>query len=96
MPDYRHKYPKINPEAEVNPNHPNLTILHNKIDVCILVGIHCHYENMALKIIRGETDCYTISLCDKTCHEDAMISLRDVDAEKLQKLIEVVKAESGK
>lgn len=26
MPDYRPKYPKINPEVEINPNHPNLTI----------------------------------------------------------------------
>jgi len=31
MPDYRPKYPKIDAEAEINPNHPNLTILHNKI-----------------------------------------------------------------
>ena len=23
MPDYRPKYPKINPEVEINPNHPN-------------------------------------------------------------------------
>ena len=30
MPDYRPKYPKINPEIEINPNHPNLTIWHNK------------------------------------------------------------------
>ncbi|MCS6998676.1 MAG: 2-oxoglutarate:ferredoxin oxidoreductase, partial [Aquificaceae bacterium] len=34
MPDYRPKYPKIDPEAEINPNHPNLTILHNKIEAC--------------------------------------------------------------
>ncbi|HSW38816.1 MAG TPA: carbon monoxide dehydrogenase beta subunit family protein, partial [Acidobacteriota bacterium] len=32
MPDYRPKYPMINPEIEINPNHPNLTIWHNKID----------------------------------------------------------------
>ena len=36
MPDYRPKYPKINPEVEINPNHPNLTIWHSKIDACIL------------------------------------------------------------
>ncbi|MDP6336791.1 MAG: carbon monoxide dehydrogenase beta subunit family protein, partial [Nitrospinaceae bacterium] len=35
MADYRPKYPKINAEVEINPNHPNLTIWHNKIDVCI-------------------------------------------------------------
>ncbi|MBI3605829.1 MAG: carbon monoxide dehydrogenase, partial [Nitrospirae bacterium] len=35
MADYRPKYPRINPEIEINPNHPNLTIWHNKIDVCL-------------------------------------------------------------
>src|SRR4029077_18040736 len=29
MPDFRPKYPKINPEVEINPNRPNLTIWHN-------------------------------------------------------------------
>lgn len=78
MPDYRPKYPKINPEAEINPNHPNLTIWHNKIDVCVFVGVHCHYANIALKIIRGGTSCYTIALCAHMGHEDAMISLSSV------------------
>ncbi|EQD25276.1 MAG: CO dehydrogenase beta subunit/acetyl-CoA synthase epsilon subunit, partial [Leptospirillum sp. Group IV 'UBA BS'] len=41
MPDYRPKYPKIEPESEINPKHPNLTIWHNKIDVCLFVGVHC-------------------------------------------------------
>jgi hypothetical protein len=91
MPDYRPKYPKINPAIEINPNHPNLTIWHNKIDVCVFVGVHCHYANVALKIIRGGTDCYTISLCAKAGHEDAMASIRDVDAYKLIKLINVIK-----
>jgi hypothetical protein len=77
MPDYRPKYPMINPEIEVNPNHPNLTIWHNKIDVCVFIGVHCHYANMALKIIRGGTDCCTIALCAEAGHEDAVISLRD-------------------
>ncbi|WP_200348215.1 carbon monoxide dehydrogenase beta subunit family protein [Halochromatium glycolicum] len=56
---------------------PNLTIWHNKIDVCVFVGVHCHYANMALKIIRGGTDCCTIALCAEAGHEDAVISLRD-------------------
>ena len=78
MPDYRPKYPMINPEAEINPNHPNLTIWHNKIDVCVFVGVHCHYANIALKIIRGGSPCYTIALCAHMGHEDAMISLSGV------------------
>jgi len=34
MPDYRPKYPKIDPEEVINPNHPNLTIWGNKIEAC--------------------------------------------------------------
>ncbi|MCI2424751.1 carbon monoxide dehydrogenase [Candidatus Acetothermia bacterium] len=90
MPDYRPKYPMINPQIEINPNHPNLTIWHNDIDVCVFVGVHCHYANLALKIIRGGTDCYTIALCGEFGHEDAMITLRDVNTAKLCTLLEVI------
>ena len=93
MPDYRPKYPMINPAVEINPNHPNLTIWHNKIDVCIFIGVHCHYANVALKIIRGGTDCYTIALCSEAGHEDAMISLRDVGLNEVRKLTEIIKRE---
>lgn len=89
MPDYRPKYPMINPQIEINPNHPNLTIWHNQIDVCVFVGVHCHYANVALKIIRGGTDCYTIALCAREGHEDAMISLRDVNLDKIKKLYDL-------
>jgi hypothetical protein len=89
MPDYRPKYPMINPEVEINPNHPNLTIWHNKIDVCVFVGVHCHYANVALKIIRGGTSCYTIALCAESGHEDAMISIRDAGLEKIRALREI-------
>jgi hypothetical protein len=90
MPDYRPKYPMINPAIEVNPNHPNLTIWHNKIDVCLFIGVHCHYANVALKIIRGGTDCYTIAVCAEAGHEDAMISLRDAGINELKRLRELV------
>ncbi|TYT76049.1 carbon monoxide dehydrogenase beta subunit family protein [Desulfobotulus mexicanus] len=90
MPDYRPKYPMINPAIEVNPNHPNLTIWHNKIDVCLFIGVHCHYANLALKIIRGGTDCYTIAVCAEAGHEEAMISLRDAGLCELQRLRELV------
>ncbi len=89
MPDYRPKYPMINPEIEINPNHPNLTIWHNQIDVCVFIGVHCHYANVALKIIRGGTNCYTIALCAEMGHEDAMISLRDVGLQKIKTLKEI-------
>lgn len=90
MPDYRPKYPKIDPAVEVNPNHPNLTIWHNNIDVCLFIGVHCHYANVALKIIRGGTDCYTIAFCAEAGHEDAMISLRDAGTKELVRLRDMV------
>ncbi len=95
MPDYRPKYPMINPAVEINPNHPNLTIWHNKIDVCVFVGVHCHYANVALKIIRGGTDCYTIALCGEMGHEDAMISLRDTGLPEIKKLTAVITEKKG-
>ncbi len=95
MPDYRPKYPMINPAIEINPNHPNLTIWHNKIDVCVFVGVHCHYANVALKIIRGGTDCYTIALCGEAGHEDAMISLRDAGLEQFRRLADIIRQMKG-
>lgn len=46
MPDYRPKYPKIHPEEVINPNHPNLTIWGNRIEVALFIGIHCHYATL--------------------------------------------------
>lgn len=89
MPDYRPKYPKIDPAVEINPNHPNLTIWHNEIDVCVFVGVHCHYANVALKMVRAGSSCYTVALCADAGHEDAMASLRDVDAAKVRELARV-------
>lgn len=99
MYDYRPKYPKIDPEVEINPNHPNLTIWHNNIKAAIFVGVHCHYANVALKIVRAETDCYTIAICGLSGHEDAMATLRDQHVHEMEKFIAVareVKAELGK
>lgn len=97
MPDYRPKYPKINPEVEINPNHPNLTIWHNKNDVCMFVGVHCHLANLSLKIIRAGTSCYTIAMCAQAGHEDAMVSFRDATAEKILRLAEwVSKLKNGR
>ncbi len=91
MPDYRPKYPMINPEVEINPNHPNLTIWHNKIDVGVFIGVHCHQANLALKIIRGGTDCYTVALCAEEGHEEANASLRDADNDTLKMLLDAVR-----
>jgi len=90
MPDYRPKYPKIDPEAEINPNHPNLTILHNRIEACIFVGVHCHYANLSLRMIRAGTNCFTIALCAFMGHEEAMVSLRDVHADDIRRFKDVL------
>jgi urease beta subunit len=84
MPDYRAKSPRINPEIEINPNHPSLTIQHNNIDVCLFVGMHLHFANMALRLIRGATSCYTIALSDTAAIDEAILSVRDVDVGKIE------------
>ena len=91
MPDYRPIYPKIDPETVINPCHPNLTINHNKIETCVLIGIHCHFANITLKMIRANTNCYTMAFCAYDGHEDALISLRDLDGSKLIKVTEAVR-----
>lgn len=90
MADYRPKYPKIVAEKEINPNHPNLTIWKNKIDVCLFVGVHCHQSNIALKIIRGGTDCFTIALCTFSGDDEAHITIRDLTADTIQRIVDSV------
>lgn len=91
MADYRPKYPKINPEVEINPNHPNLTIWHNRIDVCVFVGVHCHQANIALKMIRGGSNCYTVALCTFHGDEEANLTIRDLTADTIRRLAETVR-----
>jgi hypothetical protein len=91
MPDYRPKYPKVDPEEVINPNHPNLTIWGNKIEACFFVGVHCHYANLTLKMIRAGTNCCTAALCAEQGHEDAMLSVHDMDAVKLRKVAQITK-----
>lgn len=86
MPDYRPKYPKIDPEEVMNPNHPNLTIWANKIEVALFIGIHCHYANLALRMIRMGTNCLTIAFCHDI-HEDAMVAVQDLDVQKMDHII---------
>ncbi len=96
MPDYRPKYPKIDVKAEINPNHPNLTILDNKIKACVFIGVHCHYANLTLRMIRAGTDCYTIALCAYMGHEEAMASIRDIHADDITRFKEIIIEERNK
>ena len=91
MPDYRPKYPKVEPEEAINPNHPNLTIWGNKIEACIFVGVHCHYANLTLKMIRAGTNCWTSAICAEQGHEDAMFTVRDSDVTKIRRVVAVFK-----
>jgi len=91
MPDYRPIYPKIDAEAVINPCHPNLTIQHNKIHTCIFIGVHCHFANITLKMIRANTNCYTMAFCQYDGHEDALLSIRDLDGAKIEKITQAVK-----
>lgn len=91
MPDYRPIYPKIDPEAVINPCHPNLTIQHNKIHTCVFIGVHCHFANITLKMIRANTNCYTMAFCAYDGHEDALLSIRDLDGSKIQLITETIR-----
>jgi hypothetical protein len=90
MPDYRPKYPKVDPQEAINPNHPNLTIWGNKIEVALFIGIHCHYANLALRMVRMGTNCLTIAFCHDI-HEDAMLSVQDLDVPKFSHIISIFK-----
>ena len=75
----------------INPSHPNLTIPHNTIHTCILIGVRCHFANITLKMIRAGTNCYTMAFCQYGGHEDALISVRDVDGAMIEKFTQIVK-----
>jgi hypothetical protein len=77
--DYKPK----NPRVEMNLYHPNVMVLNEEIDVCLFAGVHYHYLNVALRMMRGATSCYTIALCDYAASDEAMISLRDTDTAKI-------------
>ncbi|MBI1822926.1 MAG: 2-oxoglutarate:ferredoxin oxidoreductase [Nitrospirae bacterium] len=90
MPDYRPIYPKIDPESVLSPCHPNLTILHNKIEVCMLIDAHCHFVNVTLKMIRAGTNCYTITLCANDVHEDSVAAMGPCTVKTINRLKEAI------
>ena len=79
------------PEHFLPPAAANVTIWHNRIDVGLFVGVHCHQANLTLKIVRGGTSCYTMTLCAQAGHEDAMLSFRDITAHTIYRLAETVR-----
>jgi CO dehydrogenase/acetyl-CoA synthase epsilon subunit len=88
--DVRPDYPTMRTAVEINPYHVDLIIGHNKYDVSVFMGVHCPYADVALKIIREGTECYTIALCGHFGHVDADITLRDTRLTKIGRLIEII------
>lgn len=88
--DIRPAYPMMRTAVEINPYHGDLIIGHNKYDVSIFMGVHCPYADVALKMIRDGTKCYTIALCGHFGHVDADITLRDAGLKKLERLLEII------
>ena len=46
--------------------------------------------NIALKIIRGGTDCFTIALCTFNGDDEAHLTVRDLTAETIQRIVDSV------
>jgi len=42
-------------------------------------------------MIRANTNCYTMAWCAYDGHEDALLSIRDLDSDKLLKITEAIK-----
>lgn len=93
--DIRPAYPQMRTACEINPYHVDLVIGHNRYDVSVFVGIDCSYADVALKIIKDGTKCYTIALCGHKGHVDAMITLQSTGLPKLVKLIEIINKMKG-
>ncbi|MCD5412473.1 hypothetical protein M1M98_02675 [Thermodesulfovibrionales bacterium] len=88
--DIRPEFPTVKSAVEINPYHADLVIEHNRYDVAIFTGIDCLYADVALKIIRAGSTCYTIALCGHSGHVDAEITMRDMGPSKLNRLIEII------
>ena len=56
----------------------------------MFIGIHCHYANLALRMVRAGTNCLTIAFCHDI-HEDAMLSVQDLDVKQMDHIIEIFK-----
>ena len=72
----------------INPDHPNLTIWANEIEVALFIGGHRHDANLALRMVRAGTNRLTIAF-RHDIHEDAMLSVQDFDVRQMDHIIEV-------
>ncbi len=88
--DVRPEYPKMRTATEINPYHVDLVIGHNKYDVAVFMGVECSYADVALKIIRDGTECYTVALCGHLGHVDASTTFCNMGRDQISELATVV------
>ncbi|MBS3873490.1 MAG: carbon monoxide dehydrogenase [Firmicutes bacterium] len=88
--DVRPEYPKMRTATEINPYHVDLVIGHNKYDVAVFMGVECSYADVALKIIRDGTECYTVALCGHLGHVDASATFCHMGRDQIAELAAVV------
>src|SRR5207245_512542 len=62
-----------------------------KPNASIFAGVPLHYTNRTRKRIRAGTNCCTAALCAEQGHEDAMLSVHDMDAAKLRRVAQIFK-----
>ena len=88
--DVRPEYPKMRTATEINPYHVDLVIGHNKYDAAVFMGVECSYADVALKIIRAGTECYTVALCGHLGHVDASTTFCHMGRDQIAELTAVV------
>jgi hypothetical protein len=95
----RHDHPHAGLPAQISQDRsgrgdqsesPDLTIWGNKIEAVLFIGIHYHYANLALRMLRASMNCLIIAFCHDI-HEDAMLSVQDLDVKQLDRIIEISK-----
>jgi len=90
LPDYRPKLKKYYPSLEMDPPNPHETILHDKNDLTVLVGVHCYRTDFVIRLLKKHTKTKVVTLCGLYGHPEAHLSTSFTDESKLAKLLELL------
>ena len=90
LPDYRPKLKKYDPSLEMDPPNPHETILHDKNDLTVLVGVHCYRTDFVIRLLKKHTKTKVVALCGLYGHPEAHLSTSFTDESKLAKLLELL------
>ncbi|WP_029551301.1 lipoyl protein ligase domain-containing protein [Thermocrinis jamiesonii] len=90
LPDYRPKLKKYDPSLEMDPPNPHETILHDKNDLTVLVGVHCYRTDFVIRLLKKHTKTKVVTLCGLYGHPEAHLSTSFTDESKLAKLLELL------